>query len=151
MSKCILFDQSSYLSCCSHSNYSLWSMTISPMRPRSTVLSQGCSLSMMVTYPTICKLSVYCDRGARDHRTYRDIPSNTAHNVLLTVEIVLASSIQFRIIGKVVVTLKQEITMLVRDFEKELRDGCQRTLVKSMCEFGVELLNKAVSINAIQS
>jgi hypothetical protein len=60
--------------------------------------------------------------GARDHRTYRDIPSNTAHNVLFTVEMVLVSSIQFRIIGKVVVTLKQEIRMLVQVFQERIRE-----------------------------
>lgn len=93
MSIYILFDRSSYLSSFFQANYSLWSMTINPMIPRRTVLSQGCSLSMIVTYPTIFKLLVCCKVKARGDRTYRNIPSDAAHDVLLAVEMILASSI----------------------------------------------------------
>ena len=109
--------RASLLSFC-RSIYSLWSITINPMIPRRTVLSQGCSLSIIVTYPTICEFLAHCKKRARGHRTYRNVSSHAAHNVLLTVEVVLALSIQLRIIGKIVVSLEQRIIVLVHAFEK---------------------------------
>lgn len=57
-------------------------------------------------------------KRARGQRTYRNVSSHTAHDVFLTVEVVLALSIQLRIIGKIVVALEQRIIVLVHAFKK---------------------------------
>jgi hypothetical protein len=51
-------------------------------------------------------------------RTYRNVSSHAANDVLFAVEIILASSIQLRVIGKVVVTLLKRIIVLARAFGK---------------------------------
>jgi hypothetical protein len=81
-------------------------MTIRPINPSITVLSQGCSDSIMVTYPLFLPVSRISTRQSpEDNLHHRDIPTHTAHNIFLAVEVVLVLSVEFDVIGNVVVTL----------------------------------------------
>ncbi len=95
--------------------YSLCSTTINPMIPNMTVLSHGCSESMIVTQPTKgiypktepghATVRFLCDSGfdkmtghAKFHNTYYILPD----------QIVLSPGVEFGVIRQVIVSLCQQ-------------------------------------------
>lgn len=97
---------------------------------------------MIVTYPTfqiVNKVNLQVSTCLTHHW---DVPPYTAHDILLSVQIVLSLSVELHVIGNVVVALFARVRLaLAVLYQVRPVFRRERTLVRSIWESGAEFLD----------